>query len=1005
MHTNFHNALSRTFRQHRASTSGAFTVAAWLAPAVHPSPPRRQLSGSSRHPASAPRDGQGCSKATRNRPAAAYQLRPPGPDTREDPQAWIAKLEPLLPVHLQAADTSRHDTRLKKSKEEYAVDIAAFLSKSRKLSSVDFLTHLGIQQGRWNAVMWIVKTVVEIEISPMGRLEEIDPFSSVSWPGVSYDLDEATENAIVAQGKDTVGPLRYSMDQLNDYKSMSDDGFHYRKGALGQIWKSLANMILIVANDCPATSHLIMSHVLELIAYLHHAGIIPESVYRHESAADPLAPQQPPTLYLLSSKIMAALSDASWRAYEAAAASESKTQAHYTLLGPERPGPRYKMHTPELGPEIWLEFVLWSCLHGGWIGQGAAILEKVTSYKGEQQWSILRRDTTEGESESRSIKWDDVKLLEQLRGTQAGSSDRLRVQRTISSELVTAFVDACVDNVHTGIGSRGLAPEEALRLISRFKAFLHRRKLGLGSMSWESVVVRLLESGGFDIWREPSLVRESLHLIPLHGKESEYLNAPLPRHNLPDAPSYITEGSAIAVGTLHNIIRLYVRRGDAAASLKTFEELQLLTDQTKRRSLQQFFKQLNSPSENTDGYPQIFNSNLFGEDLSTAFPHVPTYILGPVLDVATNSGAFDFGRWLLYSEDLDGPLITEEMYHDSSITPALIRFASEAQDKQLLNKIISVDQDGAEMRSMTFEVLNAMVESQIKQHRWNSVVNAFKTLAADPGYALDAKHVSMLAKQMVILRQQDAVEKDSKKKTALGPAESLFNFILERGYDPGRAATINRIHGMLCVLLSIGPEWHPFCSNYLPDELTGRIEEMVLEDDFARILEGVAGAHGSFKAAGMLKKWCRNAEQTIFTPFSGGVWRLSKVESTRSRILSFSAPEVIDVGSNISLRGYRLPLSFRLLGIIYRKVLQEAKEHSSLTTDGERHVPGSKLLKFCAESLRRLGMDDSDIDRELEGTLSKGIFPWVPQFLASSMKRQSTGIKEDDEGGANDAEE
>ncbi|KAF4546618.1 C6 transcription factor [Lasiodiplodia theobromae] len=394
-------------------------------------------------------------------------------------------------------------------------------------------------------------------------------------------------------------------------------------------------MILTAVGDRPQEKDAIMGHVLELLAYLHHAGIIPESVYHYEPPKDKYSLQQPPTLYLLSSKILTALSDAAWRAHELAAASENQKQAKYNIFGQEIPGSRYKVRTPELGSEVWLELVLWSCLHGGWTMDGADILKKLSRYKDDSRWA---------------------------RGTQAKSQERFMVDKTISSEVVAAYIDGVLNRVTAGVG------------------LLDRDNLGLGTATWESIIVRFMESGGIDPNLQARWLERLLYFSSKFDEELEYHNAAREYEDSPGSPSYILDPSSISLGVLHQALRIHIKNSNLTGAAEVVSRLQSLTDENKKRSMQKFFEKLNRRSED-DFVPESFSSNVDPMDYPIYFPQIPPALLAGVLSLATQNQAYDFARQLLYSDDIDGPLIPQELYGYSGIAAAITRFGDNDQER------------------------------------------------------------------------------------------------------------------------------------------------------------------------------------------------------------------------------------------------------------------------------------------------------------------------------------
>ncbi|KAK5240072.1 hypothetical protein LTR16_011143, partial [Cryomyces antarcticus] len=136
--------------------------------------------------------------------------------------------------------------------------------------------------------------------------------------------------------------------------------------------------------------------------------------------------------------------------------------------------------------------------------------------------------------------------------------DRLRVERTISSEVVAAYVDALISTLRVGVGKRGTVPGTILLRIKLLKAFLEDFRMGLGNSSWDAIIVRFVESQGIDIERDPGMMEGILDLSPSFGQELESVNAPLELYPPSLTPTYVLDGSAAALGLLHRTLRAYI---------------------------------------------------------------------------------------------------------------------------------------------------------------------------------------------------------------------------------------------------------------------------------------------------------------------------------------------------------------------------------------------------------------------------------------------------------------
>ena len=164
-------------------------------------------------------------------------------------------------------------------------------------------------------------------------------------------------------------------------------------------------------------------------------------------------------------------------------------------------------------------------------------------------------------------------------------------RRTISSEIVTAFIDALINDIRVGVGARGSKPEALINSIRILKGFLEANNLSLGSIAWDSVITRLLESGGFNPEQRPEIFLRLFNLAAEFGTEIGSANAsPAADDEVP----YFFEPTAAPLGLLHRAMRAFINIGDTKRTLESYNMLQQHTDINKQKSLEQFFETLKS---------------------------------------------------------------------------------------------------------------------------------------------------------------------------------------------------------------------------------------------------------------------------------------------------------------------------------------------------------------------------------------------------------------------------
>ena len=321
----------------------------------------------------------------KSNPAYIQESKLPRTKDRQHANAWVSVMNRALPARLRAAGSG--DNAMVEDDivggDISSRDVALILRRAQRSYNLDILTHLGVEEGRWKAVTWLINRVLDSFWKSQSDRGDTSIHARLPgpWKTQKSSLQQITEDE---QGVLLNLPLELAPQSLHslDQVTMEDSPLYEPLEAtlthevLGLIWRSLGNMIVADSTRTDKASHAITPEILEIIALLHHNGMMPGSIYSYQPSDDSNALRQPPTLHLLSSQILTSLSDAAWRAHESLVVEEAKSKGgQYLSMRPELPGSMFRVHVAGLGHEVWLELVLWSCLHGKWIEEGASILQ------------------------------------------------------------------------------------------------------------------------------------------------------------------------------------------------------------------------------------------------------------------------------------------------------------------------------------------------------------------------------------------------------------------------------------------------------------------------------------------------------------------------------------------------------------------------------------------------------------------------------------------------------
>ncbi|KAL9096680.1 MAG: hypothetical protein Q9165_001168 [Trypethelium subeluteriae] len=849
-------------------------------------------------------------------------------------------IEPILPGRLRA---SHQDFIKEATFTEYLPKI---LVRARRAYNVDILTYLGLQKGRWRAVVWLVKEVIDRTFAA-----DRNPIPSSKSSGIQWCFAIA-ENQHHDEARDSSGPIRQPWSPMTPLGEISDAPIWlekdeqqlyseseplktepermdittdaglltFRKRALGQIWRSLGSMVLAATAEQGPGESLIMPYVLEILAHMHHVGMISDSVYEYPSTLDDYVLKQPPLLRILSSRILTAISDAAWQAHELHVQEEKRAAgAQYTFLGHEIPGSRYRVRPIVLGTQVWLELILWSCLHGGWVEDGAAILQAAYMGMRKSSWRLICWQDVLAQQKSEdnnAIDWSnldtriDVPLVRVSK--QEHRKGRSRVERTISSEVVIAYIDALMSAFRVGVGNRGISARANVQSITALKAFLDANHMSLGAAAWDALIVRLVESQGIDLEQDPGFMNSILErLSPVYGDEHDAQNTRAHDVLDPSSPTYVFDSTAVILGFYHRVLRAFVRRGDVDGAFKTFVLLQDYTDRNKQKAFKQLGKILrNKKSAELSGNGNYVSNKMLSADSTvhsndmngnssaanaktdfTAFyPRMSSSLSGALIDLITASKVFNFGTYLISSEDIDGPTIPPSTYCEPSLAGPLIRFATATQDRNLLVQTVdalrnskstgeSSEEDTSELQDgfLPQEVISTFLENQIRNRKWEAVENLLEHISNAPDLSWTNVQLAQLAREMLLhhptdigalilssdeysfrLKLDEDLQHDETARSLLRATNVFFD--LARGRW-GRAKIVQpattglvQLKSLLGLLADLGPSWAALVRSLRKFRASQRLN--LPFELFHPVLEGVIGGKGAAAGMRLTEKWC-----------------------------------------------------------------------------------------------------------------------------------------------------
>ena len=775
------------------------------------------------------------------------------PQRRKDPSAWATLMESYLPTHLRHKSQPDLDPN---PDHAHVIPINSFhlvLSRARMYAQVDLLSFLGVYQDRWDAVFWLVKAMLEQDPNHITSDETSRQLPGLPWPSIGQSLDAITDSVIATTAPQ---PRKFSLGQFVSRVDLLDGPYgveldtNIRRKNLGEIWQTLGTMILQAADRSPEdlSYSTIMSHVFRILARLHRIDAFPSSIYNYAPATDPTVLQRPPTLYLLSRRIMSLLSDLEWGIQW-----EDEIQK-YQKLGYDLPKASIQPKIREFGPELWLDLVLWACVEGGWVTEGAWIVKEMERRKSsrETQWSVIGWQEICAVKEPK-LDWTSVLRLQidktrlnQVGGIGIATGTDSTVDmgtRTISREVVLALIDGLINTASFHVKGNGSSSVGVQQSIATCKKLLERDHPELDPNFQNAIIVRIMESANADSSKVPQRLLD-LRLTKTKSKGSGAGDSV-------SAQDRDTDDAAAILGLLYRVLHDYACEGNLQASLASFVRIQHLVDDKRGKYIESFAYQLRDQLKQGEDTTD-FSSNM--DRASTVPPDIPPNTIVAFLDLITRSKFFNLGRWLLLNDDIDGGIIDPELYSNPNIQPALLRFATATADNQLFTKILERLE-----APLSEPVLHALLRCQGALGKLDAVEELLEYFQATPGMAWKASDAASVAK---IVLQMEHGPPDAQTAGQVAQALAVLQNIVRGKYnslhDPSQLPdlTETKLSNQLGRIFQTLPGSLSKINTESSDDFRGHASAIVTPNAFNIILETIVELFGSVAGKQLWERWC-----------------------------------------------------------------------------------------------------------------------------------------------------
>ncbi|KAJ5760790.1 hypothetical protein N7520_007946 [Penicillium odoratum] len=969
-----------------------------------------------------------------------YNTLPPSPlrsSLKYKVDSWLPLLEKCVPPaqggknppgKLEACLLGHADT----FDRSHALKAYLYHARTAKLN---LLNHLGFNMGQWSYVYRLLGSFIDTYEVLIPFMTPQCPSSRLTWGNTGLSLEELTRappgDLII---KRELIPMRPPSENipLRTLSGARPAVRDFARSFLGEILVNLGSLVLEAADRPAIESELAMSCVYRVLARLHHLDLVSNRVYQSPEDKTNSFAIRPPGLHLLTGHIMSVLSDAAWLEHESTLATAA------TEAGEEPPFVSFKIGVRELGHEIWLELILWCCVEHGFNRQGAWLVRQMCERKSQSSWKI----------ESWAPLMEALDLVKQTnisteqvwrrpgqesptvtpKGSKKPPFSGLGT-KTISSEVVSSLRNGLSDIAYNGVGFHGLSPSELLFHSKSLTALLDPPGPADDLRPTRRVstehIIRIIESGCLEPMEDPialeKVLRSTQNLVP--PWETDPVPSTVDLKNMTRAQLY--DQTAALSGLVQYNIKGYSYKRQATLAFIQYAFLQNIVDASKVHHIQAFFDHL-TQSQSMD--VPFFDSRQLNTSqlLQSSLPQLSLSTLADLLDLATAIRAVDFGNWLLFNDDLDGPSIPPALYGKQVIASSILRFATATRNNELSQAVI---------KSLEFPLavntLKAMANVHIEFGDWARAILAFEYLRdyrlKSWGFSniliLGAKIVRLDG--MLKLRQANGAEEEVQQR-------------LRQSLDHGKRLLSRFFTGEFNTPKSKSWRQHDFQWRALrrvqtvfrgvPGELGALAAQTKLDRTFSSrdnipyvpaasfhvLLNAILEVHGCKVGHKFAIQWL----QTVPNPKEwrqkeGGVTRLNL---HNERDLKLGNPDFSMPFHNHVMKKAVVP-NLNTIRIIIQAAMRELEAdqqksktgqpssegykldvpravYKNLTVDGGRPpaTEAEAVLDWCAAFLLRFGMREDEIDLEMPGHTSRLRARGV--FTSPQEKRSRVRVKE-----------
>lgn len=606
------------------------------------------------------------------------------------PESYVAFYDKFLPADLRSGNALQS-----KFNSRTLLDIK---SRAKREIEVDLWVWMA-QNGYRKQLVWLLNTALN-QFASQPKNRESMP-SNIDWPDTMFDdlhySEEPLPEISVKQSE------KVELDTLLDDRSKASRS---ERSFMLTLWPTLAKLVLAAGDSESEAAHSSMRTVLLVLATMHNLDMIPKDVYSYKPLNLSSNGKRPPILHLCSSRILASLSDATWREHQDEAIAQATRLGHSLKhISENAPGGRFRLKVQPLPIELWLELILWCCVDSGNRATAYDIINML--HHSEEPWFAVRWCSTQTSPLAETlVDWNRVKLrhggvVGRIEGYSRERPFADVPEKTVSVEVVLALIESFITS---GPSS------SSFKKISDLLHFLEPHDLP--PTYFDYLQSRLLLAGFHDKATDPNQLQEwSQQFTAMRTlKPIKEISRAVQTLELDS----VLDHNLMQIGVMHQVLDALILRSAVHNALEIFNNIQEQVDRNKFQSIAEFVQK---------------ETHSYRLEYVDSHGQIPYHQLAAFLDLASEAKMLGLGEWLLYSDDPDDALIPPTAYTLTSLAPSLARYASANGDDVLLTRIQAqfADKYVSLRAKPTVRALRALFDAGVESLDFASVT---KNLAA-----------------------------------------------------------------------------------------------------------------------------------------------------------------------------------------------------------------------------------------------------------------------------------